>query len=212
MFRRVGFLLLVPLLGCSLVACGWSRCVTESTLRVEDGGFITVTHGSFRPPETVNSYSHDGRLLDTRYFDSFHHQEVDKDTRLMMLASVRTDKILRVKRNGEVKIFSLPLKFPYDTYISINKAGHNRWAVSLNGPIFKGKENKGAIWYFDEEGKVLERETVPHYVNYFFVPTNPNKDMVLIQDKDYFTNYKIVYTLGKKIIIKRYMVTMRTIL
>ncbi|NMX12496.1 hypothetical protein [Mobiluncus mulieris] len=193
--RRFRFVLLVSIL-CCLAACGGSKYTTEGTFRVEPGGFIVVGEGSFRPPQIVYSYNSDGKLLDTKYFKSFHHQAAAKDENLMMLASVRTDKILSIHRDGKIRMFSLPLKGNYDTYFDIKKISDDIWAVSLNGLITSKDGLRGKILYFNKKREVLKEEQVPELADYVHLLQNSTHDMLFTTMQTPGSN--IIYYLKEK--------------
>lgn len=179
MGKRVAICAIISSLFLCLSACGGSRYATEGTFRVEPGGFMVVGEGSFKPPQTVYSYNRDGKLLDTKHFNSFHHQAAAKDENLMMLASVRTDKILSIRRDGKVKMFSLPLKRDYDTYYDIAKVSGDAWVVTLNGAITSKDGLKGRLLYFDESGRVKREESLPYLTDSIQLLKDSPTDMLL---------------------------------
>lgn len=184
-----------------LCACTTFQSGTSTNLlKIEDGGFIVVASGFFKPPTNVNSYDKNGKKVDLKRYDSFHHIYASKDSEFALIASSRNNKILSVTRDGKVKLLELSLSHPYDTFFDITKVANNIWAVSLNGVVYPNKKNLGRILYMDSMGNVWKQETTPHIIDGMYISFNnqdsrvlrymeyPGKDMVFILGNN--TNYR----------------------
>lgn len=176
---------LIAVVFCVLCLCSCaslSYTSKDEPIRVGKNGFLIVDSGDFDSPVNVKSYSNEGKQIDSKSFDSFYHIAGEKDDDQMMLASVRKDKILSVRRNGNVKMFTLPLQHPYNTYIDIEKVGNNNWAVTLNGDVESPKGNNGVIVYFDNDGNVTSKEVLDFPASFLYISKGLRREFVLRSD------------------------------